>query len=166
MKNYEEINIQLLQKDFFIYGSYTQLLNMVYKGETIEISDSEWKVLLNEWHYFILRRKGTERAFTGKYYQNKEKGIYLCSGCGLPLFDSSKKYESFSGWPSFFEPLKHPDDQALRIREEMDISYGMIRVEILCARCGGHLGHVFTDGPPPTHLRYCVNSASLYFVNE
>jgi methionine-R-sulfoxide reductase len=111
----------------------------------------------------LLRNKGTERAFTGSYYKNHQEGIYTCLACGLPLFESNAKYDSGSGWPSFYQPIKK-ENEPLRIREEIDLSYGMIRTEIMCNRCGGHLGHVFPDGPRPTGLRYCVNSASIRFV--
>ena len=108
--------------------------------------------------YQVLRNKGTERPFTGKYWDYHEKGIYYCAGCGTPLFDSEKKFESGSGWPSFFAPIEESN-----IETETDFSHGMIRKEILCKKCKGHLGHVFKDGPKPTGLRYCVNSISLKF---
>lgn len=121
-------------------------------------SEDEWKKSLSPEEFHILREKGTERAFTGKLYKEKREGRYLCRGCGLELFRSGAKYESGSGWPSFFEPAAKDV-----IDEHRDTSHGMIRTEITCARCGGHLGHVFDDGPQPTGLRYCVNSASLSF---
>jgi peptide-methionine (R)-S-oxide reductase len=107
-----------------------------------------------------LRQKGTERAFTGKYYKNKESGVYYCAACDNPLFKSDTKYESGSGWPSFYEPIPGGVESAT------DNSLGMARTEVLCARCGGHLGHVFDDGPDPTGLRYCINSISLDFKKE
>lgn len=128
---------------------------------TITKTDAEWKKLLTEQEYYVLRQKGTERAFTGDQVNNHEKGIFICAACGLPLFSSTAKFESGTGWPSFFEPLK-PE----YVGKNKDTSYGMDRDEVLCARCGGHLGHVFDDGPRPTGLRYCMNSVSLDFVKQ
>jgi peptide-methionine (R)-S-oxide reductase len=119
-------------------------------------TESEWREKLTPEQYQVLRQGGTERAFTGKYWDSKAKGVYRCAGCGEQLFSSDTKFESHSGWPSFFQPL---GDSA--VEEDVDRSYGMVRTEIKCANCGGHLGHVFDDGPNPTGLRYCVNSASL-----
>ncbi len=127
----------------------------------IEKTADEWKAELNDEEYYILREKGTERAFTGDLWNHKEKGIYTCRGCQLPLFHSDTKFKSGTGWPSYYQPIKEG-----HVAEEKDFSYGMKRVEVLCGRCDGHLGHVFDDGPAPTGLRYCINSASLDFVKE
>ena len=119
-------------------------------------TESEWRDKLSPEQYQVLRQGGTERAFTGEYWDTKTEGVYRCAGCGEKLFSSGTKFESGSGWPSFYQPL----DSGM-VDEEEDRSFGMVRTEIKCANCGGHLGHVFDDGPNPTGLRYCVNSASL-----
>lgn len=121
-------------------------------------TDAAWKKQLSEQEYYILRQKGTERAGTGKYLNNKEEGLYHCVGCLLPLFTSESKFKSGSGWPSFFEPF-----DPTYVLEVKDNSHGMVRTEIVCGRCNGHLGHVFDDGPKPTGLRYCVNGDILEF---
>ena len=124
-------------------------------------SKEKWKKKLTKEQYQVLREKGTEPAFTGKYWDQHEKGVYKCAGCGAPLFSSETKFESGSGWPSFYEPMDEGN-----VQEEKDRSHGMVRTEVLCKNCGGHLGHVFNDGPKPTGCRYCINSASLDFKKE
>ena len=124
--------------------------------EKLNKTDEEWQQTLTAEEFVVCRQKGTERPFSGEYNGSKDEGAYLCRCCGEPLFSSSAKYDSGSGWPSFFESLKND-----AVKEEQDSAHGMVRTEILCNRCGSHLGHVFPDGPQPTGLRYCVNSLSL-----
>lgn len=126
--------------------------------DKLTLTDAEWRERLTPVQYHVLREAGTERAFTGEYNSFKGDGIYACAACGLELFDSADKYDSGSGWPSFSQPIA-PD----RVSDHDDSSYGMRRIENRCARCDSHLGHVFPDGPPPTGLRYCMNSVSLAF---
>ncbi|MEM7052656.1 MAG: peptide-methionine (R)-S-oxide reductase MsrB [Acidobacteriota bacterium] len=124
-------------------------------------SDDQWRQELTPEQYRVMREKGTERAFTGAYWDNKEPGVYRCAGCRSELFRSETKYDSGSGWPSFWEP-----SEGDAVRLERDSSYGMIRTEVLCANCDAHLGHVFPDGPRPTGERYCINSVSLDFEEK
>jgi methionine-R-sulfoxide reductase len=138
-------------------ASATKVLLSLPVGKVIK-SEKAWKKQLSSFQYYVARKKGTERAFTGKYWNHKGKGLYRCVACNLPLFHSRTKFRSGTGWPSFFTPVH----KAVIARKE-DRAYGMLRVEVLCKRCGAHLGHVFRDGPRPTGLRYCINSVSLKF---
>ena len=124
-------------------------------------SEKDWKLVLDPSQYRVLRECGTEPPFTGKYLYNKEKGIYVCAGCGNELFSSDTKYDSGSGWPAFWEKLSEDS-----VDKKIDTSHGMRRIEVTCKKCGGHLGHVFDDGPNPTGLRYCINSLALDFKSK
>lgn len=132
-----------------------------FTGAKVEKTEQEWRSELTEEEFHVLREAGTERAFTGDLWDNKKEGIYLCAGCALPLFSSETKFKSGTGWPSFYAPI-----DPTHVGEVNDHSYGMTRTEVICNRCGGHLGHVFPDGPKPTGQRYCINSVSLDFSEE
>jgi peptide-methionine (R)-S-oxide reductase len=140
---------------FIVKSNKTELVDKVLK------SDQEWQELLEPKEYQVARKKGTELAFTGKYHDCHEDGIYECVCCGTDLFDSNTKFDSGTGWPSFWEPVSKDN-----VKNIEDRSLFMVRTEVLCARCEAHLGHVFDDGPPPTGLRYCMNSASLKLVKR
>lgn len=143
-----------------VFGRDGRLTGPVDSKKVVK-TDDEWRAQLSPEQYLIARGKGTERAFCGTLLDNKRDGVYRCVCCGLPLFASDSKFNSGTGWPSFFQPVAEEN-----LTTEQDRAYGMVRTEILCARCDAHLGHVFDDGPAPTRLRFCVNSESLVFTDQ
>lgn len=141
--------------------SDNQPTNQSKEMKQLPQTENEWKEILSPEAYYVLRQKGTERPGTGIYDQHWDSGTYVCAGCGSELFHSTTKFDAHCGWPSFYESI----DKS-KIKEKTDLSHGMIRTEVLCATCGGHLGHVFNDGPKPTGMRYCINSVSLGFIKK
>ncbi len=142
-------------------NSHDQATSKVQHKYSVVKTDKEWQKILSPSAYHILREKGTEMAFSGKYADNHEKGTYYCTACKNELFSSEAKFESGTGWPSFYQPISKG-----KVLNIVDSTYGMTRTEVVCARCGGHLGHVFDDGPKPTGLRYCMNSDAMNFIKD
>lgn len=157
VKSFEKINSTAPYKKM----SDTTAKETEYKNGKFKKTNEEWKSVMTAEQYEVMREKGTERAYTGQYWDHHEKGIYKCAACGLELFSSDTKFESGTGWPSFWQPVNTNS-----VMNVQDNSHGMIRDEVVCARCESHLGHVFDDGPEPTGLRYCMNSICLDFVKE
>jgi methionine-R-sulfoxide reductase len=153
------------QKGLTSVNNQTSKINIMENSNTgtnkVVKTEEEWKKLLTPEQYQVMREKGTEAPFTGKYYLNKEKGVYVCAACGNELFTSDMKFNSSCGWPSFDKEIAGG-----KIKTQVDTSHGMVRTEIICGRCGAHLGHLFDDGPTPTGMRYCVNSVSLDFKKD
>ncbi len=161
MKNLHLLNLFLLVTALSSCAQNKPKNVTATRPDYIKKTNVEWKKELTPEQYYVLREKGTERAWSGEYADNHEKGTYYCAGCHLELFDSETKFESGTGWPSFYKPLSGDV-----VTVGTDTSYGMVRDEVECARCGGHLGHVFPDGPKPTGLRYCMNSVSMKFEKK